>query len=236
MLTLKNVIFLTKAHFPILKPPLDSWHQSKFESGLRSWFWVLVGPSLKTRQILTRIFIVCLRKCDFFINDTKHRQIIYCFKFLRETNPYIPISSFENDRWQIYSHLNLRPKWVSHFGQKSGERPTMEAGIGTKATVGRFWGCLCTGEGSTAGQPRGGSHHGFIFHPRRLLRFGGAWAGGWPRTESSSNPWSLLLRVLLVMAPVAFCKLKPWERERDIMGRRKKKKKKKKRKEKRKKK
>ena len=57
--------FSMRACLPILRLPLNLWHRKEFESGLRSWFQVLVGLARKTRQILTVNFIFCLEKCDF---------------------------------------------------------------------------------------------------------------------------------------------------------------------------
>ena len=79
---------------------------------------------------------------------------------------FVLVLSFENDWWQSYFHLNLQPKWVSHFGQTSDEPLTIEAGIENKADLGSCWGCQRSRESSTTGQPRGGSHHDFLSHVR----------------------------------------------------------------------
>ena len=69
-----------EACLPILRSSLDSWHQNESESGLRSWFWVPIGPTNKTRQNLIVNFRDYLEKHNFFANDFKLRQIIYRWK------------------------------------------------------------------------------------------------------------------------------------------------------------
>ena len=43
--------FLMEPRFEILRLPLDSWHQNESGGDLNFWFWVLIGPTRKTRHI-----------------------------------------------------------------------------------------------------------------------------------------------------------------------------------------
>ena len=170
MLTLKNVIFnrssllfSTEARLLILKLSLDWWRWNESGSDLKFWFRILVGLTRKTRQTLIEIFSqFCLKKYDFFVNDTKHRQIIYQIEACEEISHFILILSSKKDQWQSCFYLNSRSKWVSHSCQKSNESPTIEVGIGTKVDLGSCWGCQWIRRSFTANQPRGGSHHGFL--------------------------------------------------------------------------
>ena len=118
----------TEACSPILRLTLDSWHRNESKSGLRSWFWVPVGPACETRQTLTDIFHSLSRKMWLFANDTKHRKIIYKIKAREETSWYIPVLSLNDDHRRMNDRLKplfhklplLRPSLAIQRRQEGG--------------------------------------------------------------------------------------------------------------------
>ena len=48
----RKMRFLMRAHFEILRLPLDSWRQNKLVGGLSFQFRPLVSPACKSRQTL----------------------------------------------------------------------------------------------------------------------------------------------------------------------------------------
>lgn len=93
----QKIHFSTVALLAILRWPLDSWLQKKFESGLELQFWVLVSPARKTRKIL--------------INNLTSKSMIF------ETSPnlgklYINTKNFLNRIWDRYltNHDRLAEK------------------------------------------------------------------------------------------------------------------------------
>ena len=48
----RKMRFLTRAHFEILRPPLDLWHRNELVGGLRFQFRPLVSSARKLRHTL----------------------------------------------------------------------------------------------------------------------------------------------------------------------------------------
>ena len=97
--------FSTEARFPILRLPLDFWHQNMSEGGLKSWFWVRLVLHAKWCKLKLTISTVCLEKMQFLANNTEDRQYIYQIEALGKMSRYVLLLSSDNDRGERHDYL-----------------------------------------------------------------------------------------------------------------------------------